>query len=292
MKSYILQTESDVRLIQELIARLPGPSTVVDFEESIQLSSVRATTRLWKQGGQIIGFAFVDDFNNLRFEIEREYRSTQLEKDVIDWGIVCVKKRNAETGEEKTLDASFSGTDTWQIAMLERTGFVRESVRTLHYARSLNEPVASFGFPQGFSLRCVKGEQEVEDLVVLHRAAFGTQNMSVEARLAIMRAPQYERELDFVAVAPNGEFSAFCICGFKDEKGHNGFTDPIGVHPRYQKIGLGKAIVTAGIKALKNKGARIVELGTSSENSALQRLAARLGFVITSQSLWFSKKIT
>jgi len=84
----------------------------------------------------------------------------------------------------------------------------------LQYARSLNEPISEYAFPPGFFLRHVEGEHEVESLVTLHRAAFGTENMTVEQRLAIMHAPQYERELDFVAVAPNGELSAFCICGF------------------------------------------------------------------------------
>jgi ribosomal protein S18 acetylase RimI-like enzyme len=255
------------------------------------LSSVKATTRLWQQNGKTIGFAFVDDYNNLRFEINMEFSSVQLENEIIEWGITSIKKRNADASENNTLDASFGIDNTWQISMLERFGFVRESLRSLQYTRSLNEPISEHAFPPCFSLRHVEGEHEVESLVTLHRAAFGTENMTVEQRLAIMHAPQYERELDFVAVAPNGELSAFCICGFDDEKEHVGYTDPIGTHPRYQKLGLGKAIVTASLHALKNRGAKVVELGTSSENIAMQRLAETLGFVIASERLWFLKKV-
>ena len=291
MKSYVLQDESDIQWMRDLIAGLPHASTIVDLEENMLLPSVRAATKLWLRGGKIAGFAFVDDFNNLQFEIEPEHRSARLENEIIEWGVTCVKKRNAQTGEEHTLDASFGSDNTWQIALLERSGFVRESLRTLRYGRSLSEPVDAPAFPYGFSARCVEGEYEVESLVALHRAAFGTENMTVERRLAIMRAPLYERGLDFVAVAPNGELSAFCICGFEDENKRVGYTDPIGVHPRYQKLGLGKAIVTAGLHALQNRGAKAAELGTGSENIPMQRLAEATGFVIVSEKSWFSKKV-
>ena len=217
-KSYLLRGEADIRLIRELIEHLPYESTVIDFEETIQLRTVRATTQLWQQNDKIVGFAFVDDYNNLRFEINTEFSSAQLENEIIEWGINCVKKRNTDTGANNTLDASFGADNTWQISMLERFGFVHEDLRSLQFTRSLSEPIREYAFPSGFSLRNVAGEHEVESLVALHRAAFGTDNMTVEQRLAIMREPQYEQELDLVAVAPKGELSAFCICGFDDRK--------------------------------------------------------------------------
>jgi len=260
MKSYLFRGESDIQLIRELIKHLSYQSTIVDFEETLLLASVRATTRLWQHNNKLIGFAFVDDYNNLRFEIKTEYSSDQLQTEIVEWGIACVRKRNAETGRDDTLDSSFKVENTWQIEMLEKFGFVRESFRSLKYSRSLSEPIADYTFPQGFSLRYVEGEQEVDKLVILHCAAFGTDNMTADARIAIMRAPQYERELDFVVIAPNGELAAFCICGLEEANERIGYTDPIGTHPRYQQLGLGKAALTAGLLALKNRGANIVEL--------------------------------
>lgn len=289
MKSCLLQDNSDIQSMRDLIAHLPQKSTAIDFEETIQLDSVRARTRLWENDGKLIGFAYVDDFNNLRFEVEPQSRSAQLENEIIAWGLDCMKKRNAETSQNDTLDASFLVENTWQIALLQRSGFAQENLRSLHYARTLNEPIPEHPLPPGFSLRCVKGEDEVENLVTLHRAAFGTENMSVEERLAIMRAPQYERELDLLAIAPNGELAAFCICGIEDE--NIGYTDPIGVHKNYQRLGLGKAVLSAGLQALKQRGIERAELGTSSENIAMQQLATAMGFVVISESLWFSKKV-
>ncbi|MFZ0548467.1 MAG: GNAT family N-acetyltransferase [Candidatus Promineifilaceae bacterium] len=292
LESFVLRGESDIQLMRDLIEHLPGDSTVVDFEESMLLSSVRATTRLWQDNEKIVGFAFVDDYNNLRFEIEAESRTIQLEDEIMKWGTSCVKKRNIESASNHTLDAAFSTDKVWQIAMLERGGFVRSSRRTLRYARSLSEPLIPYAFPSGFSLGAA-GDYDVERLVALHRAAFGTENMTVAQRLAVMQAPGYEEDLDIVAVSPEGDLVAFCICGFEDEDDTKrvGFTDPIGTHPAYQRRGLGKAIVMAGLKRLRNRGVSIVELGTSSTNLPMQRLAESMDFSCVSEKLWFSKEV-
>lgn len=293
MKSDLLREDSDIQLMRDLIDHLPHNSTIVDFEETMCLASVRARTRLWQVNGHVVGFAFVDDYNNLRFEIAAHARSARLEDEIIAWGVTCVKQRNAQTGAGHTLDAAFSADNTWQIAMLERGGFERASQRTLGYARSLHEPVVTQAFPAGFSLRRVAGEHEVERLVALHRAAFGTENMTVAQRMAIMQAPGYEAELDLVAMAPGGELAAFCICSIEDERdgGRVGFTDPVGTHPRYQQRGLGKAIVTAGLQRLRDRGVSIAKLSTSSANMPMQRLAHSLGFTCVSEKLWFSKVV-
>jgi mycothiol synthase len=131
----------------------------------------------------------------------------------------------------------------------------------------------------------------VERLVALHRSAFGTSNMSVDQRLAMMRTPRYLRQLDLVAVAPDGEFAAFCVCGFSDSRLQVGYTEPIGTRPDYQGMGLAKAIVSAGLARLKALGARTAGLGTSSENIAMQHLAGTLGFSVVSEKLWFSKPV-
>jgi len=291
MRSHVLQDEIDLQSMRALITSLANQSTSVDFEETMRIASVRTTTRLWKYGSKVVGFAFVDHYNNLRYEVDPKYHSTQIENEIVEWGITCMKARNAETGKENTLDASFYKENTWQIAMLDRWGFVHENFRSLRYQRSLSEPIARYVFPQGFSYRCIEGEQEVDALVSMHRAAFGTENMTVEERLAIMSAPQYDREMDLVAMAPNGELAAFCLCEIEAEKEHIGYTDLIGTRPQYQKLGLGKAIITIGLHILKKKGVKFVELGTSSENIAMQRLADALGFEVVSEKLWFSKKI-
>ena len=288
MESHLLKGDADLQRIRSLVQRLPGGTSVVDFEEKMLTPIVLRFTCLWLDGDQAIAFALVDEGNNLMFDVDPAFASEVLGKEIVAWGLACMRERNAETGETCTLDVSCEASDYGRMAFLQSFGFRLEDIRSLQYARSLESPIPEHPLPDGFNLRAVLGEQEVEDLVALHRAAFGTNNMTVEGRLAIMHAPNYVPELDWLAVAPSGELAAFCICGFEDDTHQTGYTDPIGTHPRYQRLGLGRAIVTAGLQELQRRGAKTARLGTSSENLAMQRLAERLGFRIVFERIWFS----
>ena len=293
MESSILFDDNDVQAMRELMGRIASRSTIVDFDEQILLSSTRETTRIWKQDNKIVGFAFMDEYNNLWFDTETEFPLLdELETEIIEWGVLCRKRRIVEISADTTLDCTCNADNSRRISTLEKHGFILEPVRSLQYSRPLNKQIAEQPLPAGFSIRCVKGRDEAWQLVDLHRAAFGTNNMTIEYRLAMMSTPQYIQEMDLVAVAPNNELAAFCVCGFDDPEKKIGTTDPIGTHPSYQGIGLGKAITSAGLIALKNAGANTVRLGTSSENIAMQRLAIALGFVCVSEKLWFSKAVS
>ncbi|RJP46965.1 MAG: GNAT family N-acetyltransferase [Anaerolineaceae bacterium] len=287
--SHIFRGEDDLQHLRAFLASLSREPNVGDFNEQIQLPAIRSITRLWEQADELIAFAFVDSYSNLRFATADGQRSDQIENEIVDWGITCVRQRNAERGEQNTLDASCRADDLIELAFLERCGFVREPIRSLEYSHPLTDPIEDFPLPAGFFIRCVTGEDDAEALVSLHRAAFGTENMTVEERLAIMHAPNYTPSLDLVAVAPNGELSAFCICGLEEDGA--GYTDPIGTHPNYQRLGLGKAIVSAGLRALKEHGATVAKTGASSVNVPMQRLAEQLGFVCVAEKLWFSRKV-
>jgi mycothiol synthase len=291
MRSRILKDQTDIQDMRRLMEKLPRVSAIPDFEELIQLSSIRQVTRLWREDGVLHAFAFVDEFNNLWFETDQAAPSADLEHLILAWGVQVMKERNATAGESNTLDAACHSDDRNRIAILNKNGFVKQHTRSLRYARSLELPIIPIELPSGFSIRPVRGDEESQDLVALHRAAFGTENMTVEHRLAIMRAPQYCRELDLVVVATGGELAAFCICGIDPENSGLGFTDPVGVHPIYRNRGLAKVVITAGMQALKRRGVKKVELGTSSENSAMVRLALLLGFELVSEGLWFSKTV-
>ena len=292
MESSIDNFNPKIAEMVDLIKRIHPNPALVDFYEEMSIQSVRSTLRLWKSEDQLEGFAYVDDYNNLRFETDPSCLFLEeMEREIVEWGVLCMKKRNAETGTENSLDYSCSADESHLVYLMDKYGFIPQSIRSLQYSRPIDLPVNEFFLPEGFSIRPVQGKSEVGKLVALHQVAFRTSNMTVEQRTAMMSVPQYEPELDLVAVAPNGELAAFCVCGFDDPEKQIGYTDPIGTHPDYRRIGLGKAIVSTGMQMLKTRGAKVVELGTSSENIAMQGLAETLGFVRVSERIWFSKTI-
>ena len=294
MENSIPSSEQDIQAMREFSARLAASarSCVVDFEENIRMSEMRANWRMWKHAGRLLGYAFIDDFNNIWFDTEPEHAlACEVEAEVIAWGLACIQKRNQADGAENTLDSTCRADNPQRIQLLVEHGFVVQPARTLRYSRSLSNPIVAHQLPAGFSIRPAQGKNEVERLVALHRAAFGTDNMTVEQRLAMMNTPGYRAELDLVLAAPDHALAAFCVCGFEDRQEKIGFTDPIGTHRQYQGRGLGKALVSAGLLALQSAGAQVAELGTSSENIGMQKLASALGFECVSEKMWFSRTV-
>ncbi len=274
--------------------RIADSPSAVDLRELLALPAVQDNTRLWFDAARrLVGFAIVDHYNNLLFE----FSDPGIEAEIVDWGVQCIRRAMQVTGEALTLDASCSADNTDRLALLERHGFIQETQYSVHMTRSLHAPIPAPQLPPGFSIRHVTGEHEVEALVALHRAAFGTENMTVEERLAMMRVPDYEPELDLVVVAPDGRLAAYSMVSISQEENactgrDEGYTDPVATHPDFQQRGLAKALLLTGLRELQQRGMDAALLGTSSENVAMQRTAESVGFHVQSTTLWFSKPVS
>jgi mycothiol synthase len=91
----------------------------------------------------------------------------------------------------------------------------------------------------------------------------------------VQRAPLYRRDLDLVAVAPNGELASFCTVWF-DDVTRTGAFEPVGTAPAHQRRGLGKAVMVEGLRRLQRMGATLVTVG--SYETAAHALYASVGF--------------
>jgi mycothiol synthase len=259
-----------------------------DLREILWQPELQANTRLWfDQQDRQIACALVDAYNNLLFDYDPRANSPELEEAIMQWGIAC---------GELPLDAVCREEDVERAAWLTRHGFQQQALRTLHFVRPLSDPIPDPQLPMGFVIRSVTGDAEVEALVALHRAAFGTDRMTAEERRAMMSVPGYDPALDLVAVAPNGHLAGFCVCGISIEEnaatGRNeGYTDPIGVHPDFQMKGLARTLLLRGLQLLRERGVACAVLGTSSENTAMQAAARTVGFKLHSTKVWFTKSV-
>ncbi|MDX9955836.1 MAG: GNAT family N-acetyltransferase [Anaerolineae bacterium] len=277
------------------VASYPSP---VDLHEMFALQQVQDNTRLWFDAeGHMVGYALVDHYNNLLFEFKPQAFTSEIEAEIIALGIACIQRATQEEGETLTLDASCRANDTEKIAFLTRHGFEQQEGYSIYMVRPLDQPISTPQLPEGFTIRHVLGEEEVEALVALHRAAVGTEHMTVEERLAMMRVPEYKPELDLLAATPDGQLVAYCMCGISEEEnaatGRNeGYTDPVGTHPDFQRRGLARALMLTGLQALKQRGMDFAVLGTSGENIAMRRTAEAVGFHVESTTLWFARPVT
>lgn len=294
ISSRLHEDEKDFQIIIELLTKVRPAEHVHDYpvkveiEEDLASEAIRANTRLWFDEGQPIAWAYVDEFNNLRWEVDSQYEGV-LGKEIVAWGETCIQK-SLEQGEKVTLDTSCREDYAARISLLKRHGFRQTEDTSIHMTRTLSEPISDPVLPNGYVIRPIKGTEEAEAVASTHRAAFGTDYMTTENRLAIMNTSEYDPSLDLLAIAPDGTVAAYCTCSANDQT-KVGFTDPLATHPNHQHMGLARALLLRGMQMLKERGMESAQLGTRGDNIAMQKTAESVGFTVEYRTIWFSKEV-
>ncbi len=272
----------------ERLGDYPG---LTDLQENLSLPEVQQNTRLWlADDDSMLAYAFVDGYDNLICEFAPGIQHT-LGAEIVAWAEGIIRARGGSG-----LDSACMADNHEREAFLLAHGFTRQPQESCHYARPLDLPIPAPSLPPGFIIRPVNGEQEACAVASLHRDAFGTDSMTTEMRLAMMRTDSYDPTMDIVVVAPDGRLAGYTmvfisaaensLTGRKD-----GYTDPVAVHPDFQRMGLARALLLAGLAMLKARGMDTARLGTSADNIPMQKAAQAAGFNLTGRTCWYFKPV-
>ena len=269
---------------------------IVDLQEVCSTSLGQATIRLWEDGGgELMGFTLLEG-SYFTFEISPHAAFEILAGEMIAWAVEKLASTGKSPDFPVELETACLEENTQRCTVLERLGFVVQPVRTLHFRRSLKGPIRTPNLPDGFLIRPTAGEEEAEAWVALHRAAHGTENMTVDFRLAMMRTPEYDPTLDLVAVSPEGRLAAYVVCHFSPQENYLrkqriGYTDPVATHPDFQRKGVARALLLAGFGRLMERGMDFVEVSTWGENIGMIKTAESVGFRRYSTTIFFNRPL-
>jgi mycothiol synthase len=291
---------SDIELLVDWVRaarpreRVTDYPSVIDLPQLLLLPHNQETTRLWfADTGDLLGFAFVDAFRTLRFELDWQQTTPALEAAFVAWGNTCLTNTLAAT-PSSLLYATAHEADTIRLAYLERQGFTRLADWIVHLERSLARPITTPQLASGFTIRSVEGEHEAAELAMLHRDAFGTPHMTTERRLTLMRTAYYDSALDLVIVTVEGARAAYGMGSVSREEnvltGQNAcYADLFATHPLYRGRGLARALLVTLLHRLKGRGFATAKLTTGSENGPMLQVARSEGFEIVSRTLRFAR---
>jgi mycothiol synthase len=176
---------------------------------------------------------------------------------------------------------------------LEGRGFSRSPEEMIYFERSLDLQVPEPTLPQGWCVRPLAGETEHQNRAAASYAAFASEwpfEAYRQRYLDFMRSPAYASALDLVAVAPTGEIAAFCICWF-DPVNRTGLFEPVGTHPDFQRRGLGKSVILAGLEQMKAGGMTRAIVMAEGDYPASQRLYQSAGFLPSGRLVPFVKTL-
>jgi len=234
----------------------------------------------------------------LALHIHPQHRGQNLETSFLAWAEDRIKTvGKARQTQVVKLRSPVRDSQRDRLQFLTANGFTPERYFD-RMQRSLRDPILPVQLPPGFSIRRVNHQQEAEAWVDMFNQSFidhwDFHPLTVEEFLRDVNQPDYQPELDLVAVAEDGTLAAFCDCrinpGDRTEQHTPGWIAILGTRRGYRRIGLGRAMLLAGLEALKDAGANIALLGVDKQNpSQAFRLYESVGFTIQMTNTVFCK---
>jgi mycothiol synthase len=150
--------------------------------------------------------------------------------------------------------------DSQRQGILDRRGFIHVAEADEHqWLRNLEQPFPNKLVKEGYTIRTLGDLSELPSRSWASWRAFHPDEPDENYDgwtwyLNIQAAPLYRRDLDLVAIAPNGEVAAFTTIWY-DDVSRCGFFEPVGTMPEHQRCGLASALMIEGIKQLIHMGA-------------------------------------
>lgn len=200
-------------------------------------------------------------------------------------------------GKPAELRFGAAETQTWLNEAAERNGFDLERI----YFRMRNDrdtPFADIALPDGFEIRPLRRDAEVEAWVAAFNESFASHHdaptYSVEQKRQRMADTSYMPDTDLVLVTPEGEIAGLSLNTKEvlDSGEEHAWVRSIGMRPAWRGTGLGRALLKASLNALLDCGFTTVRLSVDSDNatSAL-RLYKGTGFEIEFRRMVYLKQI-
>ena len=272
--------QADLEPMANLVYAFPDEHlNVVDlpYRLSSWALNVSENVCLWEdEAGNLVAWAMVrTPWLSLDYALRPD--ANDLEDDIVSWAVERCQSIADEQGEKFPLFVRVRPERSSLIAILENHGFQRNDWSLVHLTCTMARALPQPHFPTGFSVRPLRGLSEVSDYVVLHRAAFGSTSMTVEWRARTLDMAGYVPGLDLFVTAPDEKPVAFCI-GWMH--GADAQVEPIGVHPDYQKMGLGRALLLDVLQRMHTDGAERVHIESYSDNDPARGLYESVGFEV------------
>jgi predicted N-acetyltransferase YhbS len=188
--------------------------------------------------------------------------------------------------ERRVLGCFVNDTDEELQKLFAARGYAASCHIGEHHARRhLDEPPESTRLPKGFHLQSLADENDLEKVNRVLWLGFNHQGPppddQISSRARAQQTPNYRKDLNIVAVAPDGSYASYAGIWYVPEN-RVGYLEPVATDPSYRRRGLGAAAVVEALRRLRELGATVAWVGSE------QRFYLDLGFEIVAHfTLWY-----
>lgn len=238
--------------------------------ENIFQMKLEDVITLWELDGHIVAMLNPDTPGEAFFQIHPAFREKVSVPEMLD---IAEQKlvRIRDDGKKELLVWVNAGDHTMKSIFTER-GYARSRYKAEHMRRrSITQPIPDSVPHGGYTIRALGGEDELParswlSWKVFHPDEPDEKYEGWEWYKNVQRVPLYRPDLDIVAVAPDGELAAFCTV-WVDPVTHIAVFEPVGTHPNHQKRGLGKAVMSEGLRRAQKLGATLATVNSYSDGA-------------------------
>jgi GNAT superfamily N-acetyltransferase len=220
---------------------------------------------LWETDGKIVAMLHPDGPGEVFLQIHPAWRDAGLISEML--AVAEQKLPNARADGAQDLLTWVLAEDEVHKSLLAGRGYARSKFSAEHMRRRfLSDPIPASVPQGGYTIRALGDESEHParswlSWKVFHPDEPDEKYEGWEWYRNVQRVPLYRRDLDIVAVAPDGELAAFCTVWF-DDVTRSAVFEPVGTHPAHQKRGLGKAVMTEGLRRAQELGATLASVSS------------------------------
>lgn len=236
--------------------------------------------RLWFAGSDLAAWGWIYLPSTLEWQVDPS--RPELLDDILDWF-------DAKAGDGRRQTTARAANED-AVERLRRRGYeqdrrapwIRLNVRDL-------EHIEEQRLPEGYQLRTVRGDEDLQARVAVHRAAFQPSRVNERSYASVMRTWPYDSDLDCVVEVPDGSFAVYALAWYDDDT-RVGELEPVGTHPAHRRRGLARAVNLFALERLKEVGGECAIVACRGDDAyPVPRLLYKsIGFSELTRSLPFA----
>ncbi|MCX5973405.1 MAG: GNAT family N-acetyltransferase [Coprothermobacterota bacterium] len=218
---------------------------------------------LWETNGQLTAILMPDGGRGeAHLLVHPTLRTPELEEEMLT--VAEQRLASVQPDGSAKLCVWAPEADPLRQQLLVQRGYAKEGRPEIQWRHRLDAPIPEVPVTAGYTIRALGDGLELLERCYASGLGFheGDIRIAVENREDptwyhnIQTAPSYRRDLDLVAIASDGEIAAFCTIWF-DDVTRSAIFEPVATVPRHQRLGLGRSIMTEGLRRLQRLGATL-----------------------------------
>jgi len=256
--------------------------------QTCEADPMEEVTFLWEtDDGKLAAVLHAIDKGEAYLQVHPAFRSAELENEMF----ACAEQHlfNTDNTGRRILFALADEDDPLRATILKERGYTYRDKPVYRWWRDIDEPLPEVRMALGYTIRSMGDASDFYARSWASWRAFHPDESDEgfgggDWYANMQSAPLYRRDLDIVAEAPNGEIAAFSTIWY-DDVNRSAVCVLVGTAPEYQRLGLGKAVITEGLRRLQHMGGtRVFANGFDPPANALYGSALGTGYRAES---WF-----